>query len=103
VFYNYHDPSVPLQREDVVYNRYHPLILNAALLGDLDEEHRRVLGFGDKRNYLPGFRRRTAYRRYHASLQGSHDLHLRIDDLVSRVSGRLRRIFRIRRILGIRR
>ena len=33
VFYNYHDPSVPLQKEDVDYYRYHPLLLNAAFLG----------------------------------------------------------------------
>src|SRR5262249_46032052 len=35
VFYNYHDPLVPLQAEDVAYYRYHPLLLNAAFLGGL--------------------------------------------------------------------
>ena len=29
VFYAYHDPSVPLQQEDIDYYRYHPLQLNA--------------------------------------------------------------------------
>ena len=33
VFYNYHDPDVPLQKEDIDYYRYHPLLLNAAFLG----------------------------------------------------------------------
>ncbi len=59
VFYNYHDPSVPLQKEDVDYYRYHPLILNAAFLGDLDAEDRRILGFGNKTNYLPAFERQA--------------------------------------------
>ncbi|MDQ2856339.1 MAG: phytanoyl-CoA dioxygenase family protein, partial [Acidobacteriota bacterium] len=27
IFYNYHDPRVPLQKEDVDYYRYHPLLL----------------------------------------------------------------------------
>lgn len=97
VFYNYHDASVPLQREDVTYYRYHPLILNAAFLGDLDDEKSRVLGFGDQRNYVPAFRRRTGYRRFHATLQTTHDVQLRIDEMASRVSGRLKRIFGFRK------
>ncbi len=61
IFLNYHDPAVPLQQEDVEYYRYHPLILNAAFLGNLAEEERRILGFGDKRNYQRGFVRRKRY------------------------------------------
>ncbi len=57
IFYNYHDPNVTLQAEDVHYYRYHPLLLNAAFLGGLSEEDRRVLGFGNKTNFIPAFER----------------------------------------------
>jgi hypothetical protein len=57
VFYAYHDPSIPLRDEDVNYYRYHPLLLNAAFLGDLSEEDRRILGFGNKTNFQPAFSR----------------------------------------------
>ncbi|MEQ1626440.1 MAG: phytanoyl-CoA dioxygenase family protein [Nitrospira sp.] len=66
VFLNYHDPSIPLQQEDIEYYRYHPLLLNAAFLGNLTPEGQRVLGFGDKRNYQHGFER----RRRHVFLEG---------------------------------
>ena len=52
IFYNYHEPDVPLQQEDRAYNRYHPLLLNAAFLGGLTDEDRRILGFGNKANYV---------------------------------------------------
>ena len=55
MFFNYHDPRVPLQKEDVAFYRYHPLLLNAALLGDLSNEDRQILGFGDKTNYIAAF------------------------------------------------
>lgn len=61
IFLNYHDPAIPLQREDVQYYRYHPLLLNAAYLGQLREEDQRILGFGDKRNYQHGFVRRCKH------------------------------------------
>lgn len=61
VFLNYHDPAIPLQREDIEYYRYHPLLLNAAFLGNLTVEDQRVLGFGDKRNYQHGFERRRRH------------------------------------------
>ena len=57
VFYAYHDPSIPLREEDVNYYRYHPLLLNAAFLGNLSEEDRRILGFGNKTNFQPAFAR----------------------------------------------
>lgn len=66
VFLNYHDPSIPLQQEDIEYYRYHPLLLNAAFLGNLTPEDHRVLGFGDKSNYQHGFQR----RRRHVFLEG---------------------------------
>jgi hypothetical protein len=60
VFYDYHDPDVPLQAEDVRYNRYHPLVLNAAFLGGLTAEDHRILGFGDKKQFVVGFVRKPA-------------------------------------------
>ncbi|HVS20259.1 MAG TPA: phytanoyl-CoA dioxygenase family protein [Pyrinomonadaceae bacterium] len=57
VFYAYHDPSVLLQAEDVDYYRYHPLLLNAAFLGDLSAEDQRILGFGNKTNFQAAFER----------------------------------------------
>jgi hypothetical protein len=60
IFLNYHDPDVPLQQEDVEYYRYHPLLLNAAFLGGLSDEDGKILGFGNKTNYQPGYARRSA-------------------------------------------
>src|SRR6266403_2473085 len=42
LFYNYHDPKVPLQQEDLIAYRYHPLLLNAAFLGNLSAEDQRI-------------------------------------------------------------
>jgi len=66
VFLHYHDPDVPLQPEDLDYYRYHPLLLNAAFLGKLSEEDQRMLGFGNKTNYVHAFERHGK----HAALQG---------------------------------
>ena len=72
IFYAYHDPAVALQQEDIDYYRYHPMLLNAAFLGNLSEEDQRILGFGDKRNFQPAFMREDQssliYRLYSASL-----------------------------------
>ncbi len=57
LFYNYHDPKVPLQQEDLIAYRYHPLLLNAAFLGNLSAEDQRILGFGNKTNFVPAFLR----------------------------------------------
>lgn len=57
IFYNYHDPTVPLQQEDVEYYRYHPLALNAAFLGGLSAEDQRILGFGRKTHFQHAFER----------------------------------------------
>jgi hypothetical protein len=92
IFLNYHDPFVPLQSEDVEYNRYHPLILNAAFLGGLTEEDRRILGFGNKTNYVPFFERETPHKFAHASIQGCYDFYLRTREFTDRVTARLRRM-----------
>ncbi len=51
VFFNYHDSRVPLQEIDVKAYRYHPLILNAAFLGDISAEDQRILGFGNRNTF----------------------------------------------------
>jgi len=90
VFLNYHDPTVPLQAEDVTYYRYHPLLLNAAFLGDLSEEHRRILGFGERSHYTHAFERRVRFPHLVGFLQRCWSLRLRADDLLQRVRARWR-------------
>ena len=92
VFYNYHDPSVPLQSSDIKGNRYHPLLLNAALLGNLTQEHRRVLGFGDPRNHRPLYSRPSGTPRLDRLYRKWLQMALVLDDFGARVGGRVKRI-----------
>jgi hypothetical protein len=94
VFYNYHDPAIPLQHEDVEYYRYHPLLLNAALLGGLSAEDYRVLGFGDKTHYQPDFARRPGYPLLQCLLERGHAMQLYVGGWSRRVLGRVRRMLR---------
>ena len=55
IFLNYHDPNVRLQEADRKFYRYHPLLLNAAFLGDLSADDQKLLGFGNKTNFTPGY------------------------------------------------
>lgn len=89
VFLNYHDPSVPLQGEDIDYYRYHPLILNAAFLGGMDDEDRRILGFGNKTNYVRAFQRRPKHERFQSTLAALYDAKLRLDTFKGRVMAKL--------------
>jgi Phytanoyl-CoA dioxygenase (PhyH) len=91
IFYNYHDPDVPLQEEDVTYYRYHPLLLNAAFLGDLSAEDQRILGFGNKTNFLPAFQRRAKPPMIYRVLGGTLNVQLRLENLFERISARLKR------------
>jgi hypothetical protein len=91
VFFNYHDPLVRLQKDDIESYRYHPLLLNAAFLGNLADEDRRILGFGDKTNYLPAFDDRLRFTRLHKAFVRMHDANLRLLDLRTRIAGRLSR------------
>jgi hypothetical protein len=91
VFYCYHDPRVPLQAEDVAYYRYHPLLLNAAFLGGLTPEDQRLLGFGNKTNFLPAFERGTEHTVFQALMQSCFNAKLRLDEFRRRLVGRLRR------------
>jgi len=92
-FFNYHDPNIALQREDVDYYRYHPLILNAAFLGDLSGEDRRILGFGNKMNYRPAFVRAGEPSILARALNAGYNAEVAIKQLNSRIGMRLRRIF----------
>jgi hypothetical protein len=94
VFYNYHDAAVPLQREDVEYYRYHPLLLNAAFLGGLTPEDLRVLGFGDKTHYQPAFTRRRSHPLFQSGLTAAYDAKLVVDEWSGRVAGKLKRLRR---------
>jgi hypothetical protein len=91
VFYAYHDPSVPLQREDIEYNRYHPLLLNAAFLGQLSDEDRRILGFGNRINFRPGHQRAQQHTRFQKAIRQCHDAIVLWDEFRERVQGKLKR------------
>jgi len=95
VFFGYHDPSVPLQHEDVITYRYHPLLLNAAFLGNLSDEDRRILGFGNKSNFVPAFVRDDQPPVSYNAFCLAHDTGLRIRELRDRIAARLRRSFHL--------
>jgi hypothetical protein len=96
VFFNYHDPRVRLQKDDIEFYRYHPLILNAAFLGNLSIEDQQILGFGDKTNYRPAFDQRVKSKTLHATISRVHDTNLRIGELYERLKARLNRFVRTR-------
>jgi Phytanoyl-CoA dioxygenase (PhyH) len=96
VFYNYHDAEAPLQKEDVDYYRYHPLLLNAAFLGDLSAEDRRILGFGNKKNFVPAFERGHKPTALYSIFSAAYNVNLHLANLGQRVAGRVRRILRQR-------
>ncbi len=90
-FFNYHDPYVALQKEDVDGYRYHPLLLNAAFLGNLSEQDQRILGFGNKTNFKPAFVRPTKPSFLYRTLATAHSADLRIRNLKERIVTRLKR------------
>src|SRR5439155_9552464 len=91
-FLNYHDPKVPLQKEDLDYYRYHPLLLNAAFLENLTPESMRILGFGEKTNYVPAFQREKQHKGFQVLMCAGFGAKLVFDDLSGRVAGKLRRL-----------
>jgi hypothetical protein len=91
IFYNYHDPNVRLQPEDVDYYRYHPLMLNAAFLGSLSRDDQRILGFGNKLNFQPAFRRQAQVPFGLKLFNAAFDTQLQIRDLGRRVSARMKK------------
>ena len=93
VFYNYHDPRVRLQPEDVNYYRYHPLLLNAAFLGELSSEDQRILGFGNKTNFQPCFQRQAQTPLAYNAFSAVFNWQLRARELRYRIAARLKRMF----------
>jgi hypothetical protein len=90
-FFNYHNPSVAMQKEDIDYYRYHPLILNAAFLGNLSHEDQCILGFGNKTNFVPAFQRVPRQALLHKAFRSALDLTLWANAFSERVGARLKR------------
>ncbi len=97
IFLNYHDPRVSLQEEDITYYRYHPLLLNAAFLGNLSGEDQRILGFGNPTNFQPAFERQTGTPVGYKGFNAFYDAQLAIASLRERISARLKRVFHMSR------
>lgn len=92
VFYNYHDPTVKLQQEIIDYYRYHPLVLNAAFLGNLSHEDQRILGFGDKVRYQLAPKRTDNHSILHRGFTHAYDLTLRAQNLKERIRAGMGRV-----------
>lgn len=91
-FFNYHDPKVRVQKEDLDTYRYHPLILNAAFLGNLSDEDQRILGFGNKVRFNAAFTQPGAPSLLYRTFQSAHTAQLHLKDLRGRVNARIRRL-----------
>lgn len=92
IFFNYHDPSVPLQEADRKFYRYHPLLLNAAFLGNLSTEDERLLGFGNKTNFIPAYARPAKPPRLYNAFVATLNLQLYAESLLERIVARIHRI-----------
>lgn len=90
LFYCYHDAAIALQAEDVAYNRYAPLYLNAAFLGGLTLEQQRILGFGDKRNFIPAYRRDIDHELSHSVFSWMLETGIWFEEVFEPVARRLR-------------
>jgi Phytanoyl-CoA dioxygenase (PhyH) len=93
LFYDYHDPSVRLEPDNVNY-RYHPLILNAAFLGKLSPEDQKILGFGNKHNFVPAHQKPGRHETLQRAFTFALDIDLRARNLHERVIARLKRTFK---------
>jgi hypothetical protein len=100
LFYSYRDPAIRLDPYIHAKNRYHPLLLNAAFLGNLTDEHHRVLGFGDTRHHAPAFARESGQTVLEALSRHGLAVKLRLDAWHGRIVHRLRRVARLRRLTG---
>jgi hypothetical protein len=90
-FFNYHNPRIRLQQEDIDYYRYHPLLLNAAFLGDLSEEDQRILGVGNKTNFRPAFTRAATPSAFYRALSHGYNAELKLKKLKEMIGARLKR------------
>jgi hypothetical protein len=97
VFLVYHDPRVLLEPENITHYRYHPLILNAALLGNLSAEDQRILGFGNKTNFQSAFEQPVQAPIGYKTLGAAFNAQLRVGNLAERINARLRRVLRLSR------
>ena len=95
LFFNYHDPQVRLDQENITHYRYHPLILNAAFLGNLSAEDQRILGFGNKTNFQPAFEQPARTPIGYKTFNAAWSAQLRLENLAERVSARLKRVLRM--------
>jgi hypothetical protein len=77
----------------VDYYRYHPLILNAAFLGGLSAEDYRILGLGDKRNYMHAFVREPSFPRTQSLCAKIMDTGARWNSVQERIIARGQRLF----------
>ncbi len=101
IFFNYHDPAVPLQDIDVEYGRYRPLMLNAGFLPPLSSDDQRILGFGAALGAavgagVPGRAGTRRYTRIHDTLAAMMKLRLEIQEFDRqrrRVTNKLARMF----------
>lgn len=89
VFFNYHDPQVRLQEGDRKFYRYHPLLLNAAFLGDLSADDQKLLGFGNKTNFIPAYVRPANPPLLYNVFVATLNLHLHAKSLRERISAKL--------------
>jgi Phytanoyl-CoA dioxygenase (PhyH) len=89
VFFNYHDPQVELKQDDRKFNRYHPLLLNAAFLGDLSPDDQKLLGFGNKINFIPGYVRPAKPPFLYNAFVATLNLQLRAKSLRERIAAKL--------------
>jgi phytanoyl-CoA dioxygenase PhyH len=96
VFYAYHDPRVPLQKEDIDYYRYHPLQLNASFLGHLSEEDRHVLGFGNTTNFQRGYERKSTNASFLTLVERGYSTQIIVGEFYGRVKGKLSRLLSAR-------
>lgn len=91
VFYCYHDPAIPLQKEDLDYYRYHPLHLNAAFLGNLTDEDQRILGFGNTTNFQPGYERSPQHTFFQTLVAKAYDGKVLLSEIYQRAKGKVTR------------
>ena len=88
VFFNYHDRTIQLQEADRKFHRYHPLLLNAAFLGDLTDDDQEFLGFGDKSRFIPGYTRPAKPPFLYDAFQTALNLQLRAQSIRERIRSR---------------
>ena len=94
IFFNYHDPEVRLQEDDRKFYRYHPLLLNAAFLGDLSPDDQKLLGFGNKSNFIPAYVRPARPPFLYNAFIATLNLQLHAKTLSARIAAKLNQMRR---------